>query len=193
MHRHQHIALLAMRLLSHCRGSRGFTLVEMMVTVAIGSVLMLVAVPGLVEYRKNAQLSDAVSNLILASGTAKSAALKSGRNAFVAVNDTATGWTSGWYVFVDNNWNNTYDVASDEVVIRHDALPADIAATAAGTTAFSAGYLMFNGSGFPKTKAGGVGNGTLVLATTVRSSSIVVDTAGRVRSCKTGSTGCSAV
>ena len=173
----------------------GFTLIELMVTVAIGTVLMVVAVPNLVQFRKNAQLSDAVSNLILATGTAKSAALKTGRDAYVVRNDNAMGWSSGWFVFVDNNWNQQYDAGTDEVVLRHDAITPEITITTPGTTALSAGYVLFNGSGFPKTKAGAVGNGTLVMALPApngRSSSIVIDTAGRVRSCITGSAGCTA-
>ena len=177
------------------RGVAGFTLIELLVTIGIGVVLMLVAAPSLVQFRKNAQLSDAVSNFILATGTAKSAALKSGREAYVVRNDNTLGWQSGWFVFVDNNWDQQYTAGTDELVLKHDAISSDITITTPGTTALSAGYLLFSGSGFPKTKTGGVGNGTLVMALpnpNGRSSSIVVDTAGRVRSCKTGTSGCSA-
>ena len=177
------------------RSAAGFTLIELLVTIGIGVVLMLVAVPNLVQFRKNAVLSEAVSNFILATGTAKSAALKSGREAYVMRNDNALGWQSGWFVFVDNNWDQQYTAGTDELVLRHEAVSPDITIAAPGTTALSAGYLLFNGSGFPKTKAGGIGNGTLVMALpdpNGRSSSIVIDTAGRVRSCKTGTTGCSA-
>ena len=173
----------------------GFTLIELMVTVSIGTVLMLVAAPNLIQFRKNAQLSDAVSNLILATGTAKSAALKTGRDAYVVSNVNALGWSSGWFVFIDNNWNQQYDAGTDEVVLSHNAITPEITITTPGTTAFSAGYVLFNGSGFPKTKAGAAGNGTLVMALPApngRSSSIVIDTAGRVRSCITGAAGCSA-
>lgn len=169
--------------------SLGFTLVELLVVIAITSVLMLVAVPSFIDYRRNAQLSDAVSNLILAAGTARSAALKSGRNAYVNVNSTTTGWTSGWFVFVDNNWNQSYDDGTDQLLISHESLNPEITVTSA-TSPFSAGYLMFNPSGFPAAKAGTFGNTTLVIGNTARSSSIIVSSAGRVRSCKTGSTGC---
>ena len=175
--------------------ARGFTLVELMVTIAIGVLLMLVAAPSLIEFRRNAQLSDAVSNLILATGTAKSAALKTGRDAYVVATSSGQGWKSGWFVFVDNNWNQQYDAGVDEVILSHDAISSDVTITTPGTTAFSAGYVLFNGSGFPKTKSGGIGNGTLVMALPApngRSSSVVIDTAGRVRSCTTGSAGCAA-
>ncbi|MBC7621698.1 MAG: GspH/FimT family pseudopilin [Candidatus Saccharibacteria bacterium] len=173
----------------------GFTLIELMVTIAIGVTLMVVAAPSFIQFRKNAQLSDAVSNLILATGSAKSAALKTGRDTYVIVNSSGSGWQSGWFVFVDNNWNQVYDAGTDDVLFSHDAISSDITVSTPGTTSFSAGYVLFNGSGFPKTKAGAVGNGTLVMALPApngRSSSIVIDTAGRVRSCTTGSAGCTA-
>lgn len=180
----------------HCPRVSGFTLIELMVTIAIGVLLMVVAAPNLIQFRKNAQLSDAVSNLILATGTAKSAALKTGRNTFVVSKVNALGWSSGWFVFVDNNWNNQYDAGTDDVLLSHDAISSDITVTTPGTTAFSDGVLLFNGSGFPKTKDGSLGNGTLIMALPSpngRSSSIVIDTAGRVRSCVTGTTGCTAL
>jgi type IV fimbrial biogenesis protein FimT len=171
---------------------KGFTLIELMVTIAIGAVLMLVAAPSFEQIRKNANLSDAVSNFIVASGTAKSAALKTGRNAYIVANNATIGWTSGWYVYLDNNWNEQYNEGTDEILLRHDALSPDISVSTPGTTALSEGYLLFNGSGFPraKTTSSGTPNGILIMSVTNRSSSVVVNTAGRVRSCKTNDPGC---
>jgi type IV fimbrial biogenesis protein FimT len=177
------------------RRSLGFTLIEVMVTLAIGAVVMMVAAPSFLEYRRNSELSDAVGNLILAAGSAKATALKTGRNTFVQVNDTSLGWRSGWFVFVDNNWNNTYNEGTDDVVIRHDALASTITATAATSTTFADGYLMFSGAGFPRTKTSGAlgGNGVVTLATANRSTNVIVDTTGRARSCKSGTTGCTSL
>lgn len=171
---------------------KGFTLIELLVTIAIGAVLMLVAAPSFEQIRKNANLSDAVSNFIVASGTAKSAALKTGRNAYIVANNATIGWTSGWYVYLDNNWNEQYNEGTDEILLRHDALSPDISVSTPGTTALSEGYLLFNGSGFPraKTTSSGTPNGILVMSVSSRSSSVVVNTAGRVRSCKTNDPGC---
>lgn len=180
MHRHEHFTLLAMKTNS------GFTLIELLVTVAIGVTLMVVAAPSFVKIRANGQLADAVNSFIVSSGTAKSGALKTGKDVYLVANDTTLGWRSGWFVFVDNNWDEDYDAGTDEVLLRHEALAADIVVTTASTTTVGEGYLRFNGSGFPKTKTGGPGNGTVQMANPNRTSSIVIDTAGRVRSCNTG-------
>lgn len=204
MYGFKHHTLLEMKPLNHCRGHAvcsgiktaqrisvgGFTLIELLMTIVIAAILMVVAAPSFMQIRRNAELSDAVSNFITATGTAKSAALKTGRDTYLVVNDGLVGWKSGWFVFIDNNWDQDYNEGTDDVLLRHDELSGDVTVTTPGVTALSSGYLRFNGSGFPKTKAGAAGNGTLVMAITGRSSSIVVDTAGRVRSCKTGSAGC---
>lgn len=169
----------------------GFTLIELMVTVALGTALMMVAVPGFVQFQRNAQLSDAVSNFISAANTARANAMKQGLNTYL-VPATGTNWSSGWMVFADSNWNQVYNEGVDEVVLRHEALSTDITVTTPGASSFTSGYLMFNGSGYPRLKSGAFGGGTMVMAnTSPRSSSIIVDPAGRVRSCTTGTTGCS--
>ena len=172
--------------------SRGFTLIELLVTLALAVVLMVVAVPSFVEFRRNADLSDAVSSFIMASGAAKSAALKTGMNAVVEVNVQAEGWRSGWFVYLDRNLNGVYNIGTDEVILERGALPLDIATTTPSATTLSAGYLMFSGSVFPRLRNGTlVPGGTLEMANPRRSSTILVDASGRVRSCKTLSAGCS--
>ncbi|WP_332774705.1 GspH/FimT family pseudopilin [Polaromonas sp.] len=165
----------------------GFTLIELIVTIALATILMMVAVPSFVQFQKNAQLSDAVSNFISAANTARANAMKQGFNTYLVPN-TGTNWSSGWMVYTDSNWNQVYNAGTDEVVLRHEALSADITLNIPTASSLTDGYLLFNGSGYPRLKAGGFGGGTIVMSnTTPRSSSIIIDPAGRVRSCKTGS------
>ena len=169
----------------------GFTLIELLVTIAIATVLMLVAVPSYTAFRRNSQLSDAVSNFIAAANTARANAMKQGLNTYLVPNDTTTGWRSGWMVYADSNWNQAYDAGTDEVVLRHEPLSADITLNIPTISSLSDGYLLFNGSGYPRLKTGAFGGGTIEMSnSSPRSSSIIIDPAGRVRSCKTGSTGC---
>lgn len=165
------------------------TLIELVVTIAIAAILMVVAVPSFVEFQRNALLADAVGNYVTAANMAKSGAMKRGLNTYLVPINSGTGWTSGWNVFADTNWNQTYDAGVDELLMTHEALGADIATgTLSGT--FADGYLMFNGSGYPRLKSGAFGSGTLVFQNSGRSTSIIVNSAGRIRSCKTGSTDC---
>lgn len=167
----------------------GMTLIELMVTVSILVVLMLVAVPSFVEFRRNSELSDAISNFSAGANLAKSTAMKRGTNTYMQPQVLASGWPSGWIVFVDINWNQAYDPGVDELVMTGEPVPSDISVgTLSGT--FSDGYLMFNGSGYPRLKSGAFGSGTMILRHPNRSISIIVNSAGRIRSCKTGTTDC---
>lgn len=167
----------------------GFTLIELLMTMVVGTLLMMVAVPSYVQFQRNAQLSDAVSNFITAANTAKANAMKQGLNTYLIPN-SGTSWSSGWMVFADSNWNQTYEAGTDEVVLRHEAIGTDVTITTPGASSLTSGYLLYNGSGFPRLKAGGFSAATMIMSNTARSSSIMVDAAGRVRSCRTGATGC---
>lgn len=169
----------------HCKG---FTLVELLVTIAIGTLLLVVAVPSFVAFQKNAQLSDAVSNFIAAINIARANAMKQGVDTYL-VPTIGTDWGTGWIVYADTNWNQSYDVGIDPVILGYDA-PAASVSIGTSTGSFSNGYVRFNGSGYPRLKNNGFGGGALVMSNVTRSSSIIIDPAGRVRSCKTGTTGC---
>ena len=172
-----------------CVNQVGFTLIELIVTIAIGTLMMMVAVPSYVQFQRNAQLSEAVSSFISAANTARANAMKLGLNTYL-IPISGTNWSSGWLVYADSNWNQVFNEGTDEVLLRHDAISADITITTPGASSLTSGYLLFNGSGYPRLNAGGFSQATMVVRNTSRSSSIIVDLAGRVRSCSTGSTGC---
>jgi type IV fimbrial biogenesis protein FimT len=163
----------------------GFTLVELMITLAVAGLLGMVAVPSFMQFQRNAQLSDATGNFISAANAARANAMKRGMNTYL-IPATGTNWSSGWLVYTDTNWNQIYDAATDEVVLRHEGLSADVTISTPSASTLSSGYLLFNGSGYPRMKSGGFAGGTIIMSNTVRSSSIIIDPAGRLRSCKTG-------
>ena len=171
----------------------GFTLIELMVTIAIAATLMMVAVPSFVQFQRNARLSDAVSSFISAANTARANAMKQGVNTYL-VSATGTSWSSGWLVYSDANWNKVFNEGTEEVVLRREALGTDLTIITPGATggpnSLVDGYLMFNGSGYPRLKDGSFSNGRIEIKTTDRSSTVIFDQVGRVRSCTTGSTGC---
>lgn len=171
----------------------GFTLIELLITLAVAGVLMMVAVPSFVQFQRNARLSDAVSSFISAANAARANAMKQGVNTYL-VSATGTNWSSGWLVYSDTNWNQVFNEGTEDVVLRREALGTDLTIITLGVTggpnSLVDGYLMFNGSGYPRLKNGNFSNGRIEIKTTDRTRTVIFDQVGRVRSCITGSTGC---
>lgn len=123
---------------------RGFTLVEMMATVAVLAILASVALPALTAFtasnRLSALSSDVVSSLVLARTEAARAGLP------VLVRPATGGVTGneygkGWNLYLDNNSNGTVD-SSDTLLRTYAALPGTLKMQSASTLNFSAiGYL----------------------------------------------------
>ena len=170
------------------RLANGFTLIELLVTIAIGTILLVVAVPSYVTFQRNAQLSDAAGNFIAAVNLTRANAMKQGIDSYL-VPKSGTNWSSGWEVYADTNWNQSYDAGTDPIILGFDA-PASSVSIGTATGSMGVGYVRFNGSGYPRLKNNGFGGATLVMSNGTRSSSIIIDPAGRVRSCITGTTGC---
>lgn len=71
------------------KNKSGFTLMEMMVTIAIIGILAAIAVPNAISWRRNAQFSSAVRDAKLAIDQARMFAIKSNAPAAVVINPGA--------------------------------------------------------------------------------------------------------
>jgi type IV fimbrial biogenesis protein FimT len=90
----------------------GFTLIELMVTVAVAAVVLAIAVPSFQDLIRSNRLATQANQLITALSLARGEAIKRGVRVTVckSANSTATSpacttsgdWRQGWVVFVDN-------------------------------------------------------------------------------------------
>jgi type IV fimbrial biogenesis protein FimT len=78
------------------RFSRGFTLIELMVVVAIAAVLLAIGVPSFKSFIAGQRVKAAASDFATAAVFARSEAIK--RNAEVGVVAATTGWKDGWSI-----------------------------------------------------------------------------------------------
>lgn len=98
----------------------GFTLIELMVTIAIAAILLMVAVPNFITFIQNNRLTSQANDLVTALNYARSEAIKRGVRVTVCsrLDDTtcagANDWTTGWLVFVDADGDGA--VAGAEVL-----------------------------------------------------------------------------
>jgi type IV fimbrial biogenesis protein FimT len=107
---------------------RGFTLMEMMVTLALAGVILAIGAPSFTEFRRNNRLVGVANDLLGTAQVARTEAIK--RQVPVAVcpsgNPDATAATCstaqafpGWIAFVDTNNNCIRETA--EIVLRAGA------------------------------------------------------------------------
>ncbi len=100
---------------------RGFTIIELMLTIAVLAVLLALGVPNLQQAIINNRLTTEVNSLVAGLQYARSEALR--RNAVVAIGAAGNDWTStGWKVWIDADNDGTAD--SGETVLRSQSAPA---------------------------------------------------------------------
>ncbi len=168
----------------------GFTLIELMITIALAAVLMTLAVPSFVQYQRNSELTSLTNSLLAAINAAKGEAMKTGRNSFVI--PKGTGWNSGWVVYIDVNRDGAYTEGTDITVQTQDALKSYFNITGNSIAAGSTPYIKFDNSGYSTDTNMAPVALTLEIARTDTSSGnaaeetrrVVIARTGRVRSCK---------
>ena len=127
---------------------RGFTLIEMMVVLALALVLLTIGVPSFNQIIKNNRLiaqANALSGLL---ASARSEAIT--QRAVVTVCGSSNGtacdaqWSVGWISFLDVNGNAAVDVSDGDTVLKHmNTVPDKVNVALVGATT-----VRFNSQGF---------------------------------------------
>lgn len=107
------------------RHSEGFTLLELVVTIAVAAVLLTVALPSFSGLLRTNRVTSTSNSLLAAVNLARAEALKSNRGGGIcastdgaACSPTGDDWVSGWIVWADLNNNGALDLAPVDERVR---------------------------------------------------------------------------
>lgn len=100
-------------------GPAGFTLIELIIAVAILAILVAVAAPTFTEIGLRNRSTGAINALVGDLALARSEAVKRARTAYVSANGN---WNDGWQVWVDENGDGVRGGADEEVLKEQGAI-----------------------------------------------------------------------
>lgn len=104
----------------------GFTLVELLITLAVAAVLLTTAVPSMTSMIVNNRITTQANDFIGAIQYARSESLR--RSSFVTICPSSNGtscavlsgsshnWAIGYIIFTDDDGDGTVDAGDDEII-----------------------------------------------------------------------------
>jgi type IV fimbrial biogenesis protein FimT len=100
--------------IKHIKPQHGYTLLELMITIAISAILLSIAIPSFQALIASSQLTTQTNNLLTALSLARTQAIKNNIRATLCTSDngtncTQTPWHDGWLIYIDSNQNNLLD------------------------------------------------------------------------------------
>jgi type IV fimbrial biogenesis protein FimT len=100
----------------------GFTLVELMITLAVGITILGIGIPAFTGMMASNRTTGYANEMIGALRLARSEAVKRGEGVTICASNTANtacdgaNWQNGWLLFTDPDNDRTYTAASDTLV-----------------------------------------------------------------------------
>jgi type IV fimbrial biogenesis protein FimT len=137
----------------------GFTLYELLVTVAIVGVILSLGVPNLRDYAANSRLTSTANDLHASFQLARSEAVKSKSNVTICASATPLGadpvcdgtWNQGYIVFLDDDGDLNRNGANETVLRAHGPIDNSVTLAVRG----NANYFSYASTGLGRGDVGG--------------------------------------
>ena len=131
-------------MINHFKKNTGFTLMELIVTVAVAGILLSIGVPSFNSTIRSNRLTSHTNSLIIALHFSRGESVK--RNKSITIRRKSPQWESGWNVFIDVNGDGNKD-NGDELIKTYPSLPPLF------TLRSSDHFITFTSQGFVKSES----------------------------------------
>ncbi len=135
----------------------GFTIIEVVIALAIIAILSSIAIPNMISYRSNSQFRAAVQNIYASLQSARLSAIKNNINCGVAFNQAINGITYSYVVYndtvtADGRYTATERIVTSGILSRYGSARFDTTqGDGSGTSLGGPQKRFFFGSnGFPR-------------------------------------------
>jgi len=161
---------------------KGFSLVEMMVTLVVMAIVLAFAVPSFIGLVDAGRLSSATNDLNAAVRQARSEAMRRGQRVTLCASldgnqCSNNDWTSGWIMFVDRIRGANPNVDAGETVLQvRQGMTGGIVILGEAAVAR---FVSFSPDGLSRTMAGAAQSGTIRVCTPSTASGINDDNRAR--------------
>jgi len=174
------------------RKQEGFTLIELIVTIAIIAIAATIAMPSLYQGIQGSRLASQVNSFKGVLATARSEAVKRAVRVTMCktnggancTNNAAVGWETGWIMFADANNNGALD-AGEPLITSQSSMPPNYTLRGNGVVA---NYISYVASGMTRQKNNALLAGTMRLCDNsypgklgVARRDIIINASGRAR------------
>lgn len=162
--------------------TRGFTLIELMVVMALIAILASLAAPSFQRSIAQRKVSETASDLMASALQARSAAITNNQQAIVQPLVT-TDWSRGWRIYIDADKDKTYTAGADTLISTIPAKATNVTTNELSPSTLS--LIGFNTTGYLlDSTAGRVVFASTVIPSNQYKKGIVFSRTGRVRLCE---------
>jgi prepilin-type N-terminal cleavage/methylation domain-containing protein len=159
------------------RKNSGFTLVELLVAVAIIAILLSIGVPSLISWRQKAQLGGFAREVYGMFQKAKMEATRQNRDITVSFGQTGCDYVL--FIDEDNPPNQEYNPPGEAAI--HCLNKSDYPGVEDSFVGFPGTYIIFSNSGLAKRADGSLDGGEVHLTMNGRESIVTVSLTGNVK------------